>query len=423
MTNRRLLVGLGIVILVALGYFGYARRAAQPAAPLPEEEEAGPAVIWASGNVVPVEWATLAFPISGRIAAIDVAEGERVARGSVLVRLDDTDLTDQVAQAEAALALAEAQLAQLRAGPRPAEIAAANAHVDSAMAAVAQAEENAKAAEAQVKAAQHDLDSLKSGPRPEDVASAKAELQKAEEAVRQAQAAYDPIADLPDAGARSESLALQTATLNLAQARAAYQKLIAGATAAEIGAAEAQLAAAEAQAAAARAAVQAAQAEAEAAHATRDLLLEGASPAELDAARARVSQADATLQQTRHALDKATLLSPFDGTVGKVYPRLGELVSPAQPIVAVGNTSRLQVETTDLRETDVNRIQVGQKVELTFDALPGRTLTGEILRIAPMATQKEGSTNYTTVISIDEDEAALRWGMTAFVNIRPEDSP
>jgi len=254
------------------------------------------------------------------------------------------------------------------------------------------------------------------------VASAKAELQKAQEAVRQAQAAYDPIANAPDAGARPESLALQTATLNLAQAQAAYQKLIAGTTAAEIGSAEAQLTSAQAQAAAARAAALAAQAEAEAAHATRDLLLAGASPAELDAARARVSQADAALQQARHALDKATLRAPIDGLVGKVYPHLGELVSLAQPIVTLGDTSRLQVETTDLRETDVNRIRVGQNVELTFDALPGKILTGKIVRIAPLATQKEGSTNYTTVISIDEDEPALRWGMTAFVNIRPEDN-
>jgi len=88
MTNRRLLAVLGIVILVALGYFGYARRAAQPAASLPEEEETGPAVIWASGNVVPVEQATLAFPIGGRIAAIEVAEGDSVTRGTVLLRLD-----------------------------------------------------------------------------------------------------------------------------------------------------------------------------------------------------------------------------------------------------------------------------------------------------------------------------------------------
>jgi len=422
MTNRRLLTALGIIILVALGYFGYTRQATPPATPSPDQEKAGPAVIWASGIVVPAEHATLAFPIAGRIAGIEVAAGESVQRGQALARLDATDLTDRVAQAEAALAQAEGQLAQLRAGPRPPQIAAANARVDAATAAVTQAEQNAQAAKAQADVAQHTLAQLQEGPRAEDVTSAKAELRKAEEAVRQAQTAYDPIANLPDAGARPESLALQTATLNLAQAQAAYDKLLAGATAEEINAAKAQLAAAQAQAAAAEAAVLAAQARAEEAHAARDLLLAGASPAELDVARAAVSQAEATLRQARHAREKATLTAPFDGVVGKVYPRLGELVSPAQPIVAVGDLSQLQVETTDLRETDVNRIRVGQKVELTFDALPGKTLAGQIVRIAPMATQKEGSTNYTTVISIDDDEPALRWGMTAFVNIVPQDS-
>ncbi|NOZ06083.1 MAG: HlyD family efflux transporter periplasmic adaptor subunit [Chloroflexi bacterium] len=422
MTNRRLLTALGLIVLVALGYFGYTRRATPPATPPSDQEEAGPAVIWASGIVVPAEHAMLAFPIAGRIAGIEVTAGESVQRGQALVRLDDTDLTDQVAQAEAALAQAEGQLAQLRAGPRPPQIAAANARVEAATAAVTQAEQNAQAAKAQADVAQHTLAQLQKGARPEDIASAKADLQKAEGAVRQAQAAYDPIAGLPDAGARPESLALQTATLNLEQAQAAYDKLISGATADEISAAKAQLAVAQAQAAAAEAAVLAAQARAEEAHAARDLLLAGASPDELDVARAQVSRAEATLRQARHAREKATLTAPFDGIIGKVYPRLGELVSPAQPIVAVGDLTQLQVETTDLRETDVNRIRVGQKVELTFDALPDKTLTGQIVHIAPMATQKEGSTNYTTIISVDEGTSLLRWGMTAFVNIVPQDS-
>jgi HlyD family secretion protein len=409
--------------LLVLGYFAYARRAAPPPTPTAGEEDTGPTVIWASGNVVPAERATLAFSITGRVVAIEVAEADAVKRGQVLVKLDDTDFADRVAQAEATLAQAEAQLAELRAGPRPAEIASANARVAAAEAALAQAKQNAQAAAAQARAAKYDLDRVRAGPRAEELASAKAELQKAESAVRQARAGYDPIANLPDAAARPESLALQTATLNLEQARAAYQKLLAGATAEEIGAAEATLAAAQARAAAARAAVQAAQAEVESAHASRDLLLAGATPAQLDLARARVHQAEAALQQARHARDKAILVAPFDGVVGKVYPHLGELVTPGEPIVALGDTSRLQVETTDLRETDVNRLRVGQQVELTFDALPGKTLVGQVMRIAPMATRKEGSTNYTTVISITEEDVALRWGMTAFVNIQPEENP
>jgi multidrug efflux pump subunit AcrA (membrane-fusion protein) len=86
----------------------------------------------------------------------------------------------------------------------------------------------------------------------------------------------------------------------------------------------------------------------------------------------------------------------------------------------VGDLSALQVETTDLDEVDVARVQIGQQVGLTFDALPDRVLAGHIVRIAPMATPGQGATTYTAIVALDETDPALRWGMTAFVDIEVE---
>ncbi|HJW84626.1 MAG TPA: secretion protein HlyD, partial [Anaerolineae bacterium] len=51
---------------------------------------------------------------------------------------------------------------------------------------------------------------------------------------------------------------------------------------------------------------------------------------------------------------------------------------------------------------------------ITFDALPDLMLSGRVIRIAPMATPGKGGTNYTVVVAVEETDARLRWGMTAY---------
>lgn len=66
-------------------------------------------------------------------------------------------------------------------------------------------------------------------------------------------------------------------------------------------------------------------------------------------------------------------------------------------------------------------MKVDQPVDITFDALPERKLTGQVKRIEPMATPGKGGTNYTVIISLDKLDPDLRWGMTAFVDILLEE--
>ena len=106
---------------------------------------------------------------------------------------------------------------------------------------------------------------------------------------------------------------------------------------------------------------------------------------------------------------------------GAVSARPGEMATPGQALLTLGDTSRMHVETTDLRETDVGRLKMGMTVEVTFDALPGRTFQGTIRQIAPMSSAEKGSTNYTVTVDVAGLDPSLRWGMTAFVNIQTMD--
>jgi HlyD family secretion protein len=77
----------------------------------------------------------------------------------------------------------------------------------------------------------------------------------------------------------------------------------------------------------------------------------------------------------------------------------------------------MQVKVTDLRETDVARIAVGQEVDITFDALPNTLLKGHVVYISHKSSSKEGGVNYPTTVEFDQFDPRLRWGMTAYVNI------
>ena len=83
-----------------------------------------------------------------------------------------------------------------------------------------------------------------------------------------------------------------------------------------------------------------------------------------------------------------------------------------------GDLSQLQIETTDLGEADVARVREGQSVQVTFDALPGKTFAGTVKRIAPMSTPGQSGVNYAVLVTLNEADPALRWGMTAFVDIQ-----
>ncbi|MGE0710394.1 MAG: efflux RND transporter periplasmic adaptor subunit [Planctomycetota bacterium] len=142
----------------------------------------------------------LGFPLGGELAEVLVRDGQVVAAGEVIARLDLRGLRARLAQLEAARRAAEAELAELRAGPRPQTIAAARARLRGARARLALADlelkrreqlrqaavvaeqeldaarhsRDAQAAEVEALAAQ--LEELEAGTRPERLNAAEARL-------------------------------------------------------------------------------------------------------------------------------------------------------------------------------------------------------------------------------------------------------
>ena len=141
MSVRRSLILLTVLTLVIPAVvFGYrTNRPQQPASNIQEytvQRGDVEVAVTAVGSVDADREASLSFSESGRIVEILVAEGDTVAEGDVLARLDDAPQQIALQQAALGVQLAQLQKDQLLAGSDEATIAVAEANVDSAMGAV-----------------------------------------------------------------------------------------------------------------------------------------------------------------------------------------------------------------------------------------------------------------------------------------------
>lgn len=389
--HRTIFQWISGALIVTLALSGCAGQPAATSTPTPSTQPGTTPVINANGEVVPAQWTTLSFAQAGELAELLVKEGDTLKAGDVIARLSVPELQANLAQKQAAVKVAEAGLAQLSAPPRAEDVQAAQEAVTAAEARVAEA------------TAQRDL--LYKAVTKADILQAETQVyaiqtqkDKLDEAMKKiiarggfALAAGEPVGNQQ-----------KYADLELAAAQQVLDDLQNGPTIDQRRIAEARIGVAQAQ-------VKVAQARLELAKA-------GATAEDKAIAQAKIDQAQAEAAQLAAQLAQTQIVAPYDGVVAKVLVDAHQFVGPGVPIVQVADPKSLRVETSDLSENDVARVNVGDAVQVRFDALPDVKVAGKIARIDPKAKEGAG-VNYTTAIQLDQIPAALRWGMTANVDI------
>ncbi len=66
---------------------------------------------------------------------------------------------------------------------------------------------------------------------------------------------------------------------------------------------------------------------------------------------------------------------------------------------------------------DINNVQVGQPVSLTFDAISGKTYTGKVVEVAQAGETVQGAVDFTVTVVLNDPDASVKPGMTAAVTI------
>jgi len=149
----------------------------------------------------------------------------------------------------------------------------------------------------------------------------------------------------------------------------------------------------------------------------RYLIRIGTNQPHLETAEADVDRAQALLDLANANLESQSILTaPFGGTIIEVNTGPYETVMPGQVVVVMADLSKFQVETTDLSERDVTRVQNGQSAGIFLDALNAE-FTGRVVDIDRIGSTLGGDVVYTVTIAFDKQPQGLRWGMSADVNI------
>lgn len=432
---------LAIVALLLVRYFGEQPRNA----------------ITLSGTIEATD-VILSSKLNARVNAVNAEEGDRVAKGKVLVQLRPDEFRDQANQAQASLANAEAKLREALNGPRIEDIDQARAQVAQAEASVTGAHQTLSIAQqdyrnvrdlgsrldaaqtaykttrSALQQSQQTLNLVQKGPRVEDIQQGQAALQQAQANNNFAQENYRRSQILFGKGAiaanqldASRSSA-QAAQAQVAQAQAKLAALQAGSRPEEIR--QAQAAARQAQAAFSGAKQQLAivkqqyterlpqrlalnnaetqfntsQMQLKAAQSRLNELLAGTRPEQVQQFRAQVKQAQAALAQAQLQHKDTTIVSPINGRIITRAVEPGELSTVGSTLMEVADLDTVWLRVY-VEEPDYGRIKLGDDASVTVDSYPGTTFHGHITEINQQAefTPKE--------IQTKEQRAKLVFGI------------
>jgi len=161
------------------------------------------------------------------------------------------------------------------------------------------------------------------------------------------------------------------------------------------------------------------------------LVEEGPRKEKIQQARARVEQAKEALKLAEIKLSYTKLFSPLSGIVLSEHIEPGEYVVPGTAVITIADLQDIWLRAY-INETDLGKVKVGQKVEVTTDSYPNKKYQGRISFIASQAefTPKTVQTQeqrvklvYRIKIEIDNPDMELKPGMPAdAVVILPESS-
>jgi multidrug resistance efflux pump len=411
----------------------------------------------AEGVVEPARWSALSFKIGGEVTEVYVQNGDTVASGDLLARLDTSELELALRNAEQDLVAQQAALDRLLEGASDENIARTDKELADQ---IAQAEIALRAKELQLERAQLDdpaldvdaaqsridqlqaqLAQVRAQDPSTEVDAAQVGVERAKIALDDAQDEYNKALDRPweDQGIRdawAKELEQKQLDYRLAQAQLDGARKARAAHALSLRALQAQVEEAETQLARAETALEAypvtletlaadvdsARATLEALQATDNPLRDDPLAQDVAQAEVAVRKAEIGIEQLKLQLEDAELRAPFAGIVSDLDVEVGDNVSPGQVVLVLATLDQLEVNTTDLTELDVGRIAVGNAAEVSVDALPDESFAGVVSEIALQGKDYRGDVVYEVTVEFTEAglPETLRWGMTAMVEIETD---
>lgn len=314
---------------------------------------------------IKAEIVSISAEIQGRIEALTKNEGDPVARGEVMGRLDSREVQIQLQQAQAELDRARSRLQQAD-SEISLHLQRLKGELPQAEAALAGYRHHLEDARAHAEMAQGDYRRTKSLFERELISAQ--ELAHGETVMRQAQARLSAL---------QEKIKEGEAALELVRIKGG-----------EVAVKE----------------------------------------ADRKARQAELRQAEASLADLRRKLQLTTILSPVSGVVAKKNAHQGEVVQRGQPIFMVVDSSRFWVE-ANVEETEIRFVKPGNGVMIRVDSYPGRDFSGRVIEVGEATVSEfslfspqkltgqfiKSTQRLPVKISVENSDGLLKIGMLAVV--------
>ncbi len=372
---RKIITILIIVAILAAGGYGfYLWRQRQLAAQTsslettPAARGSLTATIGATGQVSSKQTASLLWKASGTVQDVYVKIGDSVKTGDKLAELEQTSLPQAIILAQADLESANKALDDLYTNAEIAKVQALTSIATYAK---------------DVKSAQYQLDNFTIPENQAGLDTLEA-LDLMKQKLDEATAAFEPYKFLASGDKTrdefKEKLDLAQSDYNAVVKRLDYEN-----------------------------ALEVAKANLNKARKDYKKWENGPSADEIAATKARIAAAQATISQ-------AWIEAPFNSTVSLAIPQPGDLVTPNSTAFRVDDLSSLFVDLA-VSEVDINQIEAGQPVSLTFDAVRGGIYRGEVVSVDRVGTSNQGVVEFIVTVRLTDADEQVKPGMTAAVNV------
>lgn len=381
--KKKIIIGSSVAALLLIIVIGsiFATRSDTPEVTVVKVEVRPElkSTVTSSGEVRPIQFMNLTSEVQGKIEEITKKEGDVVQKGEVLVRLDPNQLEsnadaqfaayqsaqDDVRNSQSQVAAAQNSLAQAQQSLNQAEVAVENAR------------QGVITAQTEVDRAQVELN------------AANREMKRNEQLLESGVVSRQTFDESRD---RVESA---RAALNTAKARLESQRI-------SVKDAQARVASQQVAVRDARRAVESA----------------GIS---VSSSQSRAEQQAAMLRGQRNQRDKTVVIAPINGVIAEIPSKVGTFAVAGlstTALMTIADMSEINVE-VKVDETEIDKVEVGQKAKIKVDAFGDTELDGEVLQKTPLAVGKSQTSGGLSV-NINVQEAKEFRVVIRLVNLSPE---
>lgn len=339
-----------------------------------------------SGAFESMDSVSLGAKIGGRLTMVSVDDGSPVKRGQVVATVESAALAAEVRRAQAAVDAALSAKAQ--------------AQTQAAISPV-QSESLIRQAEAGLKSAKARLDLVKKGARDQEKRAAQERVNGAKSALTKAKSDLDRFKNLyaNDAVAKADvdaaQLVYDMALVEYQTALEMLEMILEGSRPEEIRQAEED----------------AKQAEEQLRNAKASATIDTVRKQQVEQADAALRQARAQLVQATQALADARITSPIDGYVSGKPAQVGQVVAPGTPVAQIVGVHGIYL-VGQIPEKEISRVRVGQAAKVRVEAYPNERFDATVVAIRPVVDSL--GRIFSARIAVNDPSNRLRPGMFGY---------